>query len=319
MSCRNPLVVAAIAFAAMISAAAPAEPLKIASPQPGSWESAIGALGNKQGIFRKHGLEVEIVNTSGSGETVQAVISSAVDIGLSVGTVGALGAYGKGAPIRIVGASQTGSSDTYWYVPTKSRIQSMRDADNATIGYSTAGASTHIAVLRFIAEYGLKATPVATGNPAATATQVMSGQVDVGWAVAPFQLDALNRGDIRLVARASDIAAIRGQTIRVQVANLRLITERKDVLDRYLAAYREALDWMYSGEEPVKEYMAFSGFSQAAVERMLKDFIPKESLQMDRIDGVKESMQDAVQFKFLSSPLSEQQLADLIQVPKPGR
>ena len=169
--------------------------LKIASPQPGSWESAIAVLGKQQGIFQKHGLDVEIVNTSGSGETLQAVIAGAVDIGLSVGTAGVLGAYAKGAPVRIVGASQTGStSDTYCVVVAKSPIRSMRDANNATIGYSTAGASTHVAVLRFIDAYGLKATPVSTGNPAATATQVMSGQIDVGWAVAPFQLDAYQQG-----------------------------------------------------------------------------------------------------------------------------
>jgi len=310
--------IASIAAVSIAAHGAVAESLKIASPQPGSWESAIAVLGKQQGIFQKHGLDVEIVNTSGSGETLQAVIAGAVDIGLSVGTAGVLGAYAKGAPVRIVGASQTGSTDTYWYVVARSPIRSMRDANNATIGYSTAGASTHVAVLRFIGSYGLKATPVSSGNPAATATQVMSGQIDVGWAVAPFQLDALNKGDIRLVARASDIAAIREQTVRVQVANLRMIDDRKDVLDRYLKAYREALDWMYSGSEPIRLYGAFSGFSEPAIQRMLKDFIPKESLQMDRIDGIRESMSDAIQFKFLSAPLTEQQVAQLIRIPKAG-
>lgn len=304
-----------LVIAVMTATGAIAEPLKIASPQPGSWESAIAALGKQQGIFRRHGLEVEIVNTSGSGETLQAVVSGAVDVGLSVGTVGVLGAYAKGAPLRIVGASLTGSTDTYWYVLAKSPIRSMRDANHATIGYSTAGASTHVAVLRFIGEYGLKATPVATGNPAATTTQVMSGQIDIGWAVAPFGLDALARGDIRLVGRASDIAAIRGQTVRVQIVSLRMLAERRDALERYLAAYREALDWMYSGDDAIGAYVAFSGFSEPAVRRMLADFIPKESLQMDRIDGIKESMEDAIRFRFLPAPLTEAQVAELVQVP----
>jgi NitT/TauT family transport system substrate-binding protein len=317
---RTPLIIVlAAALASITVPGSAAEMLKIASPQPGSWESAISALGKQRGIFQKHGLEVEIVNTSGSGETLQAIIAGAVDLGLSVGTAGVFGAFAKGAPVRIIGASQTGSTDTFWYVTAKSPIQAMREAYNASIGYSTAGASTHIAVLRFISDYRLKANPVSTGSPAATVTQVMSGQIDVGWAVAPFGLDALNKGEIRLVARASDIAAIREQTIRVQVANLRLVMERRDVLDRYLAAYREALDWMYSDPEAIRLYMAFSGFSEPAVQRMLKDFIPKDSLQMDRINGVKESMDDAIQFKFLSGPLTEAQIAELIHVPPPGR
>jgi NitT/TauT family transport system substrate-binding protein len=294
---------------------ATAETLKLASPQPGSWESAIPVLGQQQGFFQSQGLELEIVNTSGSGETLQAVISGAVDVGLSAGTVGVFGAHARGAPIRIIGASETGSADTFWYVPTKSPIITIRAAHNATLAYSTIGASSHLAVLKFISEYGLSAKPVATGSPAATLTQVMTGQVDVGWAVAPFGLDALGRGEIRVVGRASDIAAIREQTIRVQVTNARTLTERKELLQRFRNGYRATLDWMYASPEAVPRYMAYSGFSENAVRRMMQEFIPKQSLQMDEIKGVKESMDDAIQFKFINAPLSEPQVKALIQIP----
>jgi len=170
-------------------------------------------------------------------------------------------------------------------------------------------------VLRFISEYGLNAKPVATGNPAATMTQVMTGQVDVGWAVAPFALDALGRGEIRVVGRASDIAAIREQTIRVQVTNTRTLAERKELMRRFRNGYRETLDWMYASPDAVPRYMAYSGFSEAAVRRMMQEFIPKQSLQMDEIKGVKESMDDAIQFKFISAPLTEPQVEALIQIP----
>jgi NitT/TauT family transport system substrate-binding protein len=306
----------AIGLLALCPPSAAAETLKIASPQPGSWESAIPVLGQQQGFFRQQGLELEIVNTSGSGETLQAVISGAVDVGLSAGTVGVLGAYARGAPIRIIGASETGSSDTFWYVAAKSPIHAMREASNATLAYSTTGASTHIAVLRFIGEYGLNARPVATGSPAATLTQVMTGQVDVGWAVAPFGLDALDRGELRVIGRASDIALIRQQTIRVQVSQARALVDKKELLQRFRNGYRATLDWMYASPDAAPRYMAYSGFSAAAVRRMLQDFMPKQSLQLDEIGGVKESMNDAIQFKFISAPLSEQQVKELIQIPK---
>src|SRR5262249_31664609 len=162
------------------------------------------------------------------------------------------------------------------------------DANDATLAYSTTGASTHIAVMRFIRDYNLKAKPVATGNPAATFTQVLSGQVNVGWAVAPFALDPINQGQLRLVARASDIDAIRAQTIRVQIVNVQTLAAKQDAIARYLRAYRETLDWMYSSPDAITRYMAFSGFSAHAVEQMLKDFIPKESLQTTKISGIKE-------------------------------
>jgi NitT/TauT family transport system substrate-binding protein len=308
---------AAICLAvALASPAAAADLLKIASPQRGSWEGAIPELGRQQGICRKHGIDLDILYTAGGGETLQAVISGAVDIGLSAGATGVMGAFAKGAPIRIIGASSTGSRELFWYVVKSSPLQSIRDAkEGTTIAYSTTGASTHITVLHFIADYGLKAKAVATGDISASTTQAMSGQVDVGWSVAPFNLDPLAKGDIRLVARASDIAHIRGQTIRVQIANLGALEQKKDAIKRYRAAYKETLDWMYQSPDAVARYMEFSKLPESAVRRMLAEFIPKESLQIDTIAGTAESMQDAMQFKFLSAPLTEAQLKELIQIP----
>jgi NitT/TauT family transport system substrate-binding protein len=307
---------AAICLAlALASPAAAADLLKIASPQRGSWEGAIPELGRQQGIFRKHGLDLDILYTAGGGETLQAVISGAVDIGLSAGATGVMGAFAKGAPIRIIGASSTGSRELFWYVVRSSPLQSIRDAnEGTTIAYSTTGASTHITVLHFIADYGLKAKAVATGDISASTTQAMSGQVDVGWSVAPFNLDPLAKGDIRLVARASDIAHIRGQTIRVQIANLGALEQKKDAIKRYRAAYKETLDWMYTSPDAIARYVEFSKLPESAVKRMLAEFIPKESLQIDTIAGTAESMQDAMQFKFLSAPLTEAQLKELIQI-----
>jgi NitT/TauT family transport system substrate-binding protein len=191
----------------------------------------------------------------------------------------------------------------------------MREVDGQSIAYSTTGASSHITVLRFISEYGLKARPVATGDVPGTITQVMSGQVDVGWSVAPFVLDLLSTGAARMIGRASDIAAIREQTIRVQITNASNLAAKKDAFGRYRTAYNETIDWMYSSAEAVPRYLAFSGLSEPAVRLMLKEFIPKESLQTEKIMGLGESMKDAVQFKFLSAPLSESQLKELIQIP----
>ncbi len=309
--------VAAALMALAIPTGLAAQKLKIASPIRGSWEGAIPELGKQAGIFQKHGLDLEILYTQGAGETLQVVISGAVDVGLSAGTLGSLGAYAKGAPVRIIGASSTGSRELFWWVPAKSPLQSMRDVNGHTVAYSTTGASSHVAVLRFISEYGLKAKPVATGDVAGTITQTMSGQVDVGWSVAPFVLDLLNKNEARMIARASDIATIRGQTIRVQIINAPNLAVKKDAIARYMKAYNETVDWMYSSADAVPRYLAFSGLSEPAVRLMLKDFIPKESLQTGKIMGLDESMKDAIQFKFMPAPLTDAQLKELIQIP-PG-
>ena len=45
-------------------------------------------LGQNAGIFKKHGITLEIFGTAGAGETVQAVISGSADFGISVGIAG---------------------------------------------------------------------------------------------------------------------------------------------------------------------------------------------------------------------------------------
>src|SRR5258708_10536218 len=202
----------ALAFAAL--AASPALPiatpawsadqLKATLGQKGNWDTAVIELGKRAGIFKKHDLEVETIYTSGSGETLQPVISGSVDLGFAVGTLGAMAAYSKGAPVRIVGAQATGAAD-YWYAKASSPIKTIKDANGHSIAFSTNGSSTNSVVRAFVDEFKLTgAKPMATGNPASTLTAVITDQVDIGWAAPPFGLEALEENKIRLVAKATD-------------------------------------------------------------------------------------------------------------------
>ena len=46
--------------------------------------------------------------------------------------------------------------------------------------------------------------------------------------------------------------------------------------------------------------------------------VRRGGLQIDRVVGTEESMQDAIQFKFLAAPLAEAQLKELIRIPPSG-
>jgi NitT/TauT family transport system substrate-binding protein len=179
--------IAIVTHLATLTAPAAADDLvKMTIGQRGNWDTSITHLGEKAGIFKKHGLQLEMIYTSGSGETLQPVISGSVDLGLAVGTLGAMAAYSKGAPVRIIGAQATGAAD-YWYAKNPA-IKTLKDANGHTIAFSTNGSSTHSVVRAFIDEFKLTAKPQPTGNPSATLTAVMTDQVDVGWAAPPFGL-----------------------------------------------------------------------------------------------------------------------------------
>ena len=140
--------------------------LKLAIGQRGNWDTSISEIGTRLGIFKKHNLELEMLYTQGGGETQQAVLSNSVDIGVAGGIMGALSAFSKGAPIRIIGAETTGAKDLYWYVKSDSPVKTLKDLQNHTVSFSTSGSSTHGVVNAFIKENSLKIRPTATGGPA---------------------------------------------------------------------------------------------------------------------------------------------------------
>ncbi len=290
--------------------------LKVAAGQRGNWDTTIAEVGQRGGIFKKHGLTLEILWTQGAGETQQAVISNSVDIGVAPGIMGVLSAFSKGAPVRVIGAETTGASDLYWYVPASSPIKSLKDTEGKTIAYSTNGSSTHGIVTAFMKQYDLKAKPTATGGPAPTLTQVMSGQIDVGWSAPPFGLQQLDEGKIRIIAAGSDAAVFKGQTVRLLITNVQTLQNRKPAIDRFMKAYRETIDWMYSDDPAaLKTYADFVGISVAMAKRTRDDFFPKASVDPDKIVGLDTIVPEAVVLKFTAAPLTKEQLAELIQIP----
>ena len=306
-----------LALALAAGPAFAADTLKLAIGQRGLWDSAIAEIGTQAGIFAKHGLELQMFYTSGGGETQQAVISGSADIGVSPGTLGVLGAFAKGAPIRIIAGEATGTAE-YYFVKADSPVQKDFKAvrPDMTLAYSTNGSGTHITALRFMKDYGFAAKLVATGNVPATFTQVMSGQVDIGFSTPPFGLDALAEGRSRLIALANDLPSVRNQTVRVTIANANDLAKRRDVYDRFIRAYREAIDWMYANDAAVEAFARYASITPATARTVRDRFYPKAMLQLDRIEGMAELMQDAITFKYIPAALSQPQLDELLQLPK---
>jgi len=287
--------------------------LKLAIGQRGNWENAAPELGQKAGFFKKRGLVLELLYTQGAGETLQAINSNSVDIGIGVGTAGVLGAFAKGAPVRAIANSTTGADDLFWYVPAASPIKNIKDANGKTIAYSTNGSSTNLAVLAFNREFGIQAKPVATGGPASTFTQTMTGQVDIGWSSPPFGVADLQTGRIRIVVRESDVPVFRNQTVRLMISNAQTAEQRRDVAERYLQAYRETLDWMYSDPAALKAYAEWVGISESLAKEVRDQFYPKDNLRLDRLSGLDDAMADAVSLKFLAAPLTKAQIDELFK------
>ena len=306
----------AVPLALSAGAASAEDTLKLVIGQINNWENQAPTLGQDAGIFKKHGLVLENTGTQGAGETIQAVISGSADIGAGVGAAGVMRAFSKGAPVRILAPAFTGTGDLFWYVKADSKIQSLKDTTpETTIAYSTNGSSSNNIVVAFTSELGAKAKPTATGGPAATLTAVMSGQVDIGWAAPPFGLQEINDGKIRIVAKGSDVPSLRGQTVRTLIVNANALKTKHDAIMRFMDAYREAVDWMYSDPKAVEMYSAKIQRPVDLLKELMNKFQPKETMQTDKFADLDGAVADAVKLKFLEQPLTKEQIAELLQIP----
>ena len=108
-----------------------------------------------------------------------------------------------------------------------------------------------------IRELGLKDEPVATGGRG----HADGGVVGAGghrWTSPPLGFDMFDDGRIRIFVRANDVPSLKDQTIRVNIANANGLKAASDVFVRFVKAFGETIDWMYSSDPKALEaYVAF--------------------------------------------------------------
>ena len=264
------------------------EKVKVAIGQGIPFDTAFPIAAVKAGIFKKHGLDVEVLTTNGGGETLQAVISGSVDVGIAAGLTGVLGAFGKGAPLRVISAEGTGMNESFVYVPASSPIKSMSEADGKVVAFSTVGASTY--------------------------SLAMSGQVDIGWGAVPFGLQEMRDGKIRILAWGDQAADIANQTMRVNIVNARVLEERKEMLRKFMNAYYEAWDWAYASPEAVKIVAETFSIAPDIIEEVRTKYTTRALTQLGEIKNLQQTIKDAVEFKYLSAPLTGEQQRNLFQL-----
>lgn len=304
-----PLAAVAISLTAV---AQEMDEVAVAIGQKGLWDTLVIHQGIEEGFFEKENISVDTTWTKGGAETLQAVTTQSVDMGFVNGMLGVLGAYQRGAPVRIIGAEMTGSSDLFWYVRADSDIESLADAEGTSIGYSRPGSSTNLVLLALLENAGIDANIVSAGGISDNRTQVMSGQLDVGWSVPPFNLDLVSDGEIRIIATGSDISELADQTVRVNISNTTFLTERRDVAKRFMRAYMHTVDWMYDNMDDAIENFAEFNQIDMDIAKNAVEFYPKKSLQSVPVRGLDLTMEQAVEHGALDEPLTEQQVDKLL-------
>ena len=307
---------AALCVAVVVSftSFASAEPLKVAISQRGFWDSSFVEFAEAAGFFKEANLEVEPFYTDGGAATLTTVLSGSADIGLSNGLLGVIGAYVKGAPVRVISAQMTGAGELYWYARAESGIKSLKDAAGKTVAFSSPGSSSNLILLALLRQGGISAKTIATGGAPATLTQVMTGQIDVGWAAAPFGLPNIIDGQIVVIARTGDVPQLANQTIRVNIANAELLKTRRAAIERFMRTYARAIDWAYQNPRAVEMFATNMKLALPIARKAVDEFYPKAGLQIGEIKGLDLTLKDALDYKYIPAAKSAQDIAGLFDI-----
>ena len=298
---------------------ADAETLKVAVAQRGFWNSTFIDVGLKQGYFKAAGLELEILYTEGGASTLTPVIAGSIDIAMTNGILGVVAAYAKGMPVKIISAEATGAAEAFWYARPESGIKRLADTNGRTVAFSSPGSSTNLIVLQLVNQAKVAPKLVATGGAPGTLTQVMSGQIDVGWSVPPFVLQQLADGKLVIIARGSDVAALAEQTIRVNVANANALAQKRDAFVRFIQALSRSIDWAYSDPRAIDNYAEIAKVPRALAQQTRDEFFPKQALQLGEVKGLDVTLKQALEFKYITSPMTvadAQGMLDILYQPE---
>jgi NitT/TauT family transport system substrate-binding protein len=311
---------ALLAAAALPLAASAADRVHVATGGKGGWDASAAWLGQQAGIFAKHGVEVEVSYTEGGGKALEAVIAGSADVATGVSVPNFIGAVVKGAPVTMICGIFTGLSDTLWYVRADSPIKSIKDfTPETTVGYSAAGAYTQVAGMALLDQAGVKGKMVAAGGSAGAMTLVMSGQLDVGYnGNGGMGIPEFQKGEVRVIIKGDDVLSFRGLTVRGFATNSSFLAEKRDVLVRFLQAYQETIDWMYSDRKAVEIYSAEFNLPVDEVARLAPVFYPKTAFAIQPVGGIDRSVAQGLQFNRISEPPTPEQLAgafDMIWLP----
>jgi NitT/TauT family transport system substrate-binding protein len=168
-----------------------------------------------------------------------------------------------------------------------------------------------------IKHYKVKPILVSSGAISASRTLFMTGQIDVGWTIPPFNLDLVQSGQARIVFRATDLPEMQQQTTRVNVAHPDLLKTNRRAVEKFNRGYQKALDWMYDKQD--ESTAAYAKFANVplAIAKQVPSFYPRALLEKVGLVGLDRNMKDAIDAKFIKKPLTDAQVKKMVQVVEP--
>jgi len=259
----------ALAVAAMASAPVSAQTALTVGKANQTSDAIIPVnVGDKLGIFKKHGLDLKIVDFGGGSKMVQALTAGAIDIGDGAGTEMAFVA--KGAPMLAVCESTGPAPFLGIGVPWDSPIKTLQDLRGKTIGVSSPGSFSDWSGQQLARKFGWGPDGVKTvaigGGPAPMRAALRAHLVDAAISTTALFLSFEETKEGRLIAPVSTFQGNVGSG--ALFASNSLIASNPDAIRAFLAGWIETVDYMRANKaETVKLTNSITNFGESVMAR----------------------------------------------------
>jgi NitT/TauT family transport system substrate-binding protein len=251
--------------------------VRITGPAIDGFKTTYYAL--RAGLFRKHGLNVEIVQMGTGAAGLAAVAGGSVQVAFT-SLPALILAHLHGLPFQIVAPGQLYLTDVpaeVLLVKKDSPIRTARDLNGKTIAGAYLSDLGTTATLAWVDQNGgdsksMKVLEV----PVQIALEALdAGRVDAFPVAAPYYDQDLATGQVRILAKPFDAIAKRFQAA-AYVANKDYVSGNADTMDRFARAVHESI--LYTNAhlpETAALVASYSGVDAAIVARSVRAVDPE--------------------------------------------
>ena len=200
-------------------------------------------VGERVGIFKKYGLDLEISSFGGDARVQQAMAADGIDIGLGSGP--GLAFVVKGSPVKGIAAFADPPLTFALVVRNDDSIKSIEDLKGKRVGVSTVGSVTGWIVGEVSRQkgWGYEGIPlVAIGDDATRIASLKTKSVDGALVNLAAALNFVKRGEGRILLRFGDL--LKDFHVHVIFATDKAIASKPDTLRRFLAGWFETVAFM---------------------------------------------------------------------------
>jgi NitT/TauT family transport system substrate-binding protein len=220
------------------------------SDSPGS--SAPYWIAKEAGLYKKHGLDVELIFINGSTRGIQSLIAGDLEFAGAVGT-SAINGKLAGGDITIIDSLV---NTLPYYIIGRPDIKSPEDLKGRTLATHIPGTSADFAVRLALRKFGIDYTDIKAvmvgGSPARVAS-VINGQTEFTMVTEPGKIQGEKAGMKLLI----DMAKLRIPfQFSCTVTSTKLIRERPETVQAVVKAMADAVHFFKTNKKETIQIMA---------------------------------------------------------------